>query len=306
MSPESRVKLLQGVTEIIAVEVGIDLGSSNAFVPQHFLNGTKVGPAFHQVSGKGMPESMWGNGFGDTGFQGQVFNNIEDHDPAQTFSAAVQEKDVFSPGLNGLVNPDLIFIDPDVFGGITADGDQSFFIAFAGNADKANIEIDAGDFQADDLAHAQSAAVHGFQDGFVTGAVGCRLINLADDCFDFAETEHIGQVAPGFRGVEQYGWIGRRYLLNEAVFIKAADAGNDPGLGSGAHAQFGDPFHELLQIGEFDSAGSSGFAGSGQELGKFIDIAQVGLHRVFAQGAFEPEKAFESFFICIPHNREGR
>jgi hypothetical protein len=41
-----------GLTKIGPVQVGIDLGSGDRFVSQHFLNRAQIGPAFDQVGCK--------------------------------------------------------------------------------------------------------------------------------------------------------------------------------------------------------------------------------------------------------------
>ena len=52
------MKLLQSGSKKFPVEVGVNLGGGNAFMPEHFLYGPEVGAAFYQVCGKGMTKSM--------------------------------------------------------------------------------------------------------------------------------------------------------------------------------------------------------------------------------------------------------
>jgi hypothetical protein len=56
---------MERFAEVFPVEVGIHFGGGNAGMAKHFLHGPQVGAAFHQVGGKGMPESMRRNIFGD-------------------------------------------------------------------------------------------------------------------------------------------------------------------------------------------------------------------------------------------------
>ena len=53
-------------SEVFGGYPGIDLGSGNIGMAQHGLNGTKIGPALQQMGGKGMPQSVRRNCFGDT------------------------------------------------------------------------------------------------------------------------------------------------------------------------------------------------------------------------------------------------
>ena len=54
----SRMKPQNSIAQIFPVNMGINFGSSNAGMAQHFLHGTQVGAAFHQMRGKRMAERM--------------------------------------------------------------------------------------------------------------------------------------------------------------------------------------------------------------------------------------------------------
>jgi hypothetical protein len=41
------------------IYVGIDFCGTDAFVSQHGLNGTQIGPSLKQRSSKGMAQGMW-------------------------------------------------------------------------------------------------------------------------------------------------------------------------------------------------------------------------------------------------------
>lgn len=66
--------------EHLAVYMGIDFRRGNALVAQHALDGSQVGTSFQQVGGKGVAEGVWTDVFGDAGFVGQFFNEVEYHD----------------------------------------------------------------------------------------------------------------------------------------------------------------------------------------------------------------------------------
>ena len=52
-------KVLQNlISKKAAINVGIDFGSTNAFVPQHGLDGAQVGSALQQVGGKAVSEGV--------------------------------------------------------------------------------------------------------------------------------------------------------------------------------------------------------------------------------------------------------
>ena len=48
-----------------AVHVCVNLGREYALMTEHFLYHPQVGSVFYQVSGKGVPETVWGDVFAD-------------------------------------------------------------------------------------------------------------------------------------------------------------------------------------------------------------------------------------------------
>ena len=70
---ERRMVAVQGFAEVFPIQMGVDLGGRNAFVTEHLLDGTKVGAAFDQVGGEGMPESMRRDPLRDPGLPDEVF-----------------------------------------------------------------------------------------------------------------------------------------------------------------------------------------------------------------------------------------
>ena len=69
------MKLFQCFSQKLPIKMSIDLGSSDAFMTQHFLHGSQVGATFYKMCGKGMTEGMRRNSFCDAGFFYQVFDN---------------------------------------------------------------------------------------------------------------------------------------------------------------------------------------------------------------------------------------
>jgi hypothetical protein len=70
---KSRMIPVQGLPEKFAVEMGVDLGGGDTFMPQHFLDGPEVGAAFDEMSGEGMAKGVRGYVFVDAGETDQVF-----------------------------------------------------------------------------------------------------------------------------------------------------------------------------------------------------------------------------------------
>ncbi len=63
-----------------AVDMGIDLGSGDGFMPQHGLNGAQVSSSLQQVGSKRMTERVRTNGLLDACLFGQLFDEMEHHD----------------------------------------------------------------------------------------------------------------------------------------------------------------------------------------------------------------------------------
>ena len=60
------------VFEALRGHVGVDLGGADVRVPQHDLNGPKVGAAFQQVARKTVSQAVWGEMFLNAGGEGPL------------------------------------------------------------------------------------------------------------------------------------------------------------------------------------------------------------------------------------------
>ncbi len=278
---------MEGFAQVFPVEVGIYLGGGDAFVAKHFLYGTKVGSSFYEVGCKRVAESVRGNVLGDTCLLGQAFQHQEDHDAGQLAAAAVKEEDVFAAAFDGNMDADLILIDPDIFDGGIADGDEPLFVAFPDDADVAGVEVEARDTEVDDFADAKPAAVHGFEDGFVAAAFGFAKIDLTDDRLYFFKVQHIGQGSFQLRRFEQNGWIFFDDLFYKTIFEKGADAGQYAGLGGGVQTHFADPLQKGLQLSQLDRVRCFKLSRRLKVLGEFVYITKIGFHRVVGKGALQ-------------------
>jgi len=101
---------LQCIPQVIPVQMGIYFRGGDAFVAEHFLYGAEVGAAFHEMGGKGVAEGVGRDAFGDARFLCQVFDDIEDHDPAKALAAFVEKNNVLGTRLHGLVYTYMFFV----------------------------------------------------------------------------------------------------------------------------------------------------------------------------------------------------
>ena len=85
-----------GALDVVAVEMGIDFGGGDAFVPQHLLHGAEVGATFHKVRGERVAEGVRTDGFGDAGRCSQCLDNQKDHLSCKLPATAGEKNDILT------------------------------------------------------------------------------------------------------------------------------------------------------------------------------------------------------------------
>ena len=125
------------------VDVGVDLGGEDGFVAEHFLDDAEVRPAFDEVGGEGMAESVRGNLLVDARGHRLVFHDVEDVHPAEGFSGLVQEQDVLK-GAGGRLRTCRKVV-PNGVGGHLPEGDDALLVALAYDIDEALVQRDVRD-----------------------------------------------------------------------------------------------------------------------------------------------------------------
>ena len=74
--------------------MGIDFGSTDAFVSQHSLDGAQIGSTLQQVGGKAVSEGVGRNGLLDVRLFGVDLDVVEYSDARQMLLARRTDKDV--------------------------------------------------------------------------------------------------------------------------------------------------------------------------------------------------------------------
>ena len=67
------MKSLQGISQVLAVNVGVNLSSGDALMPKHLLYRPQIGASLDQVCCERMAEGMWRDVLPDVSFFHQVF-----------------------------------------------------------------------------------------------------------------------------------------------------------------------------------------------------------------------------------------
>jgi hypothetical protein len=80
-----------GRTEIIPIQMRIDLCGSDRLMTEHFLHGPQVGSSLHQMSGKTVPEGMRAHILSEAGFVAQGFDDVEYGNPANSPPWSIEE-----------------------------------------------------------------------------------------------------------------------------------------------------------------------------------------------------------------------
>jgi hypothetical protein len=125
------MELVQYLSEVIPVEVGVDLGGGDAFVSEHFLDGAQVGTTFDEMSSKTMPEGMRADVFLEPDAFDLFLNDEKYHHAAEFFAPFVEKYKLFVAFGRLDMDADLIEVDPQVLQGIPPDGYEALLVALA-------------------------------------------------------------------------------------------------------------------------------------------------------------------------------
>ena len=146
----SRVMQEYLLAQSCGVDVRIDFSGANTFVSQHHLNGAEVGPTLEQFGGERVTKGVRRNGFLDAGRLGLAFQQDENHGAGEMSATAIEKHIVLFTGFYlhqiAVEKPKIQFFD-----GFGRDGYESFFVALAGDADEAFVQIKIGKLQVDQL-----------------------------------------------------------------------------------------------------------------------------------------------------------
>ena len=97
--------------------------------------------------------------------------------------------------------PHALYVQADVFDGISPDGHDALFVALADDFYKTNVQIKMRKAQLRQFRNAQPAGVKGFEHGAIAHAVGFAQINDLQHALNFFKTEHFGNVPGQSRAV---------------------------------------------------------------------------------------------------------
>ena len=138
-----RMMLDNLLAEHIPVDMGIDFGGPDAFVPQHGLDSTQVGSAFQEVGGERVAEGVGANGLFQADETCQLLYYMEHHDAGDVFSEPAYEHKVFVFGLYFCIAA-LYEIILQFVNGAGRDGHEALLASLAFHLDEAFVQIEVG------------------------------------------------------------------------------------------------------------------------------------------------------------------
>lgn len=87
------MKLSMDASQIVAIDVSVDLRGRDIGVTKHLLNGAKVGAALQQMSGEGMPQRVGRYRLLDPGNFNVLPKNLPCSHSRQRLAASVEKED---------------------------------------------------------------------------------------------------------------------------------------------------------------------------------------------------------------------
>jgi len=160
------MELKNSLLPFFRVDMRVNLSGEYAFMTEHFLYNTQVGPILHQMRGKRVSESVRGNVFAYSCYFRLSANNNKNHFPCEPTSVAVQKKNI----LRSLCYRTCVaytHIDGDAPYCRLSDRYQTLLGTLAGDSDKLLGKKEITDAKTHQFAHSQSAGVEYLNDGLI-------------------------------------------------------------------------------------------------------------------------------------------
>ena len=137
------------------------------------------------MGGKRVPEGVGRYFLVDSGKDGLSLDNIEHRDTAQRLAKAAQEEDVIIFGHRR--RRPLPKVVPHRIDSRFSDRHESLLVTFSYHSDKAFVQEETGDSEADGFRDTQAAAIEDFQDSPVPSALPGSQVDRIQDRFHFSD-----------------------------------------------------------------------------------------------------------------------
>ncbi len=134
-------------SQIVLVQMRVNLSGGDAFMAEHFLHGAEVGAAFDEVRGEGVTERVRTHRLVDARRFYPFLDEHEDHLAGEVRTSAVQEDVIFLSFLDFQLFTFSVNVKVYHLHGRRPNGNQSLFVAFAHHLDEAVVEEEVGEPQ---------------------------------------------------------------------------------------------------------------------------------------------------------------
>ena len=279
-------------------EMGIDLGSGKAFVAQHFLHGTEVGTILHQFCCETVAEAVGRNVLVQACLLDSLLDELKDGNAGEMVTAKVEKNIFLFAGLRCELAADGMDIVIEQMQGMGVDGYPSLFVALAYDLEHFLLEIDVGEFEIDQFGDAKTTTIKHFDDDVVAGGTRKTAVKCILNSRYILVGEHVGQMHRTVGHVDQFSGIFGNDILDDQHLIEGAQAREKSALASDGYAGFVEFFEQTLDMNRGDI-----LRFDTQRLDivtQMLHIAQIGLHRVVGQVAFQTQMCLKVANIPLP------
>ena len=282
------VRLLQ----LLAGEVGVELGRRQIGVAEHLLHRAQVAAAGEQVRREGVAQGVRAHPVAEPGGLGVAQDDLVEALPRQRPAAEVDEQLALVVGSDHLRSA-RAQIHPDRGDGLAADRYQPLLGALAPRADDAVLEVDVGDLERDRLRRPQPRRVHQLEQRPVPQGGGFVAAWLRQQPLHLGVAQDLRKLLAPPRRLEPRRRVVLDLFLPAQVPVEGAQAG---GLaidrrGRAGSAAVAVPLgHVGQEVGEIARLGRGRIAiALGEETAELEQVGAVRSERVARQPALELE-----------------
>lgn len=273
----ARVMLEYLAAEHTAIDVGIDFGGADALMSEHTLNGAEVGATLEKVGGKRVAEGVGADGLLQPDAGGQLFDDMENHDAGDIFAEAGDEDEIFVTGLDaGKVAVGEIEIE--LLDGAGGDRDEALFAALALHADEAFGKVEVRELKVAKFGDSKTTTIKRLENGAVSLTLGSAAVDAGDEAVNLLHSEHLGQVEAYLGGLEQFGGVGIKVIVEHEESIEGTDAREDARLRTRMDTDVAQTGRKGLKIGCGDIEHGDALE---SEIGQqFVEVSKIGIDGV--------------------------
>ncbi len=231
------VEFLVDGFEVFLVDVGVDLRAGDVGVAEEFLDDAEVGAVFEEVGGEGVAQKVGVEVLREAGRLGAGFDDLA-HARGGKRAAKDGEEEVgggFGFDECGALVGEVVLDGVD---GTRADGDESGFVAFSGDAEKGVVQVEVLEFGLAEFGKTEAGGVEKFEQGEVAAGEVFGGVEGGEEGGDVLRVEGFGEFFAGFGREKRFGGIGGKEVFFEEVAEKNFEVDEVDAEGGGIETGF--------------------------------------------------------------------